>query len=223
MKTQNPRQHRDLHFTSQRPHLQSKWTQQQHTAYTNKNDAPSAGFVIYAGNHQGMPCTLGLSGLNQPTAWTSKADLDLGGAPAPCEGVQQSNVAEEHVLPAVAAAEGCQVAVIRQGQGGVAVAGAGGLTLYLRCVLCPLPCICVQGIHLCSRYTSVQGIHLCSRYTPVSKIYICSRYTPVFEIYICVQGIHLCSRCRPVFKVYTCVQDHIHMAEMMWHVCSCAP
>ena len=91
----------------------------------------SAGSVTYAGNHWGMPCTLGLSGLNQITAWTSKADLDLGGAPTPCEGVQQSNVAEEHVLPAVTAAEGCEVAVIRQGQGGVAVAGAGGLPLHL--------------------------------------------------------------------------------------------
>jgi len=92
---QNPGQHHDLHFTSQRPHLQSAWTQQQRTA--NR----------------------------------SKADLDLGGAPTPCEGVQQSNAAEEHVLPAVTAAKGGQVAVIRQGQGGVAVARAGGLPLHL--------------------------------------------------------------------------------------------
>ena len=64
-------------------------------------------------------------------AYTSKADLDLWCAPTPCEGVQQSNAAEKHVLPAVTAAKGGQVAVIRQGQGGVAIARTGGLPLHL--------------------------------------------------------------------------------------------
>lgn len=74
--------------------------------------------------------------------------LDLWGTPAPSQGVQESDAAEEHVLSLITASKRGQVAPIGQAHCAVAIARTGRLALHLRRVLSPLPGLSVQRVHL---------------------------------------------------------------------------
>ena len=67
--------------------------------------------------------------------------LQLGRAPAPCEGVQDGNIGKEQVLVSVAAPEQRQVAAVWQRDRSVARARCGVIPLNFRGVLCPLPAV----------------------------------------------------------------------------------